>query len=134
MHVSQVSAGWVKNINSFLRIGQTYVARVLNFDERKGELNLSMRNLTDSLKAKRLQQWRHDKRAKALLKVAADRSGVPSEEVWVKVAEPLSAEYESLFKAFEYMSLEKKQVWTNGPEKWNDVLIEWAETRIEVAQ
>ncbi|MBR9707326.1 MAG: S1 RNA-binding domain-containing protein [Candidatus Diapherotrites archaeon] len=131
MHVSQVSSGWVKNINSFLRIGQTYVARVLNFDASKIELNLSMRNLTDSLKAKRLQQWRHDKRAKALLNVAADRIGVTPEEVWTKVAEPLLEEYESLYKAFEFMSLEKKPL-LKLPKKWNDVLLELAANSIEV--
>ena len=45
IHISEISHGYVKDINDFLKIGETIYVEVLEVDEISAQLKLSIKNL-----------------------------------------------------------------------------------------
>jgi len=46
IHISEISHGYVKNINDFLNIGDTIYVEILDVDEKSNHLKLSIKNIT----------------------------------------------------------------------------------------
>ncbi len=45
IHISEISHGYVKNINDFVKIGDIIFAEILDVDEEIGHLKLSIKNI-----------------------------------------------------------------------------------------
>lgn len=45
IHISEISDGFVKNINDFLKVGDVVYARIIGVDEENYHLNLSIKNV-----------------------------------------------------------------------------------------
>lgn len=45
IHISEISHGFVKNINDFVKIGDLILVEVLDVDEELGHLKLSIKNI-----------------------------------------------------------------------------------------
>ena len=45
IHISEISHGFVKNINDFVKIGDIISAEILDVDEELGHLKLSIKNI-----------------------------------------------------------------------------------------
>ena len=45
IHISEISHGFVKNINDYLKIGEVIYVEVLDVDEELGHLKLSIKNI-----------------------------------------------------------------------------------------
>ncbi len=62
IHISEVSHGYVKNINDFVKIGDIIFAEILEVDEEMGQLKLSIKNINFKQKKfyrkKRLKETR----------------------------------------------------------------------------
>ncbi len=56
IHISEISDDFVKNINSYVRVGETIKAKVLSIDEESYHLKLSIKNINYKVvKKKRLK-------------------------------------------------------------------------------
>lgn len=45
IHISEISYGYVKNINDFVKIGDKIYAQVIDIDQKNGKLKLSIKNI-----------------------------------------------------------------------------------------
>ncbi len=45
IHISEISHGFVKNINDYVKIGETINVEILDIDEEQGQLKLSIKNI-----------------------------------------------------------------------------------------
>lgn len=45
IHISEISHGFVKNINDYVKIGQTIYVEILDVDEELSQLRLSIKNI-----------------------------------------------------------------------------------------
>ena len=52
IHISEISHGFVKNINDFVKIGDIIFVKVLGSDEDLGQLKLSIKNVDYKMKSK----------------------------------------------------------------------------------
>ncbi|KKK83062.1 hypothetical protein LCGC14_2797170, partial [marine sediment metagenome] len=59
IHISEISSRWIKNIRSFVRIGQRLVLRVLRVDKEKGHIDLSLRRVNSAQKDIRMKEWKY---------------------------------------------------------------------------
>ena len=46
IHISEISHGYVKSINNFIKVGEVISAEILEVDEELGHLRLSIKNIS----------------------------------------------------------------------------------------
>lgn len=52
IHISEITDGFVKNINDYVNIGEVIYCKILDIDDESGHLKLSVRNSHENLKKK----------------------------------------------------------------------------------
>ncbi|AEH06513.1 Translation initiation factor 2 subunit alpha [Methanothermococcus okinawensis IH1] len=134
VHISEVSSGWVKNIRDFVKKGQRVVAKVMRVNKRKGQIDLSLKRVTDQQRKAKVQEWKRLQRAEKLLEFAGAKLGKSLEESWEEVGHPLEEEFGELYEALEYIIIEGKDVLTELgiSEEWANALYEVAKENIEL--
>jgi translation initiation factor 2 subunit 1 len=104
IHIAQISSGWVKHLRDHVREGQKIVCKVLNVDERRGHIDLSLKEVKDSQKRQKIKEWKNEKKAKKWLTLALaapdSKRGLSPEELEAVETTLLDA-YGSLYDAFE---------------------------------
>jgi translation initiation factor 2 subunit 1 len=133
LHISEVSSSWIRNIRDFVREGQKVVLKVLRVDIEKGHIDLSLRRVTKREKIEKIMSWKKERKAEALLRSVAEKTGLPLEEVYEKAGTPMEKEY-GLYEGFERALREGVEVLTKigVPEELATVLEEVAKERIHV--
>lgn len=103
LHISEVAAGWVKNIHEFISEGQQYVVKVTRIDSHKNQVDVSIRRVSDNEKKKKLEFIQREKRVENLLQVALKgaRTKLKWEEVREKIEEVYEDPYDVLVEAVE---------------------------------
>ena len=59
IHISEISYGYVKNINDFMNVGDSIYAEVLNIDDSNRQIKLSIKDIDykkDGIKLKRMSE------------------------------------------------------------------------------
>ncbi|MCX6804261.1 MAG: S1 RNA-binding domain-containing protein [Candidatus Diapherotrites archaeon] len=105
VHISNVSSSWVKNIRNFVKMNQVRVAKVLNVDILKKQIDLSFAGVNPMRERQVLNQYKQINREEKLIEILARETKKPFDEVWTAVAEPLTTEFGSLYEAFEKIAL-----------------------------
>jgi translation initiation factor 2 subunit 1 len=129
IHISEVSAGWVKNIRDYVRENQKIVARVLRVNPKKGHVDVSMKRIREDQRTRKIQHWKIEQKAEKLLEFAAKSLEKDLDTAYKEVGYAMIDEFGDLYGAFEISAEEGK-----------DSLIErgmdenWAEAITEVAK
>jgi translation initiation factor 2 subunit 1 len=133
LHVSEISSSWIRNIRDFVREGQKVVLKVLRVDMEKGHIDLSLRRVTKRERIEKIMVWKKERKAEALLRGVAEKTGVPVEELYEKVGAPLENEY-GLYDAFEKAVKEGSEFLTKlgVSEEIAKVFVEEAQERIHI--
>lgn len=105
VHISNVSSSWVKNIRNFVKPNQVRVAKVLNVDIAKKQIDLSFAGVSPQRDRQKINEFRQYNREEKLIELLAKQTNKKFDDVWKEVAEPLNAEYGSLLDAFEKIAL-----------------------------
>ena len=119
VHISNVSSSWVKNIRNFVKMNQVRVAKVLNVDTVKGQIDLSFAGVNPMRERQVLTQFKQINREEKLIEILARETKKPFNDVWAAVVEPLTQEHGSLYEAFEKIAL--------GYDPSNVLAKEWVE-------
>lgn len=75
IHIAEVSTGWVRHLRDHVREGQKIVCKVLYVDERRRQIDLSLKEVKDGAKRKKITEWKNEKRAKKWLNLALAETG-----------------------------------------------------------
>lgn len=105
VHISNVSSSWVKNIRNFVKMNSVRVAKVLNVDLDKKQIDLAFAGINPMRERQVLTQFKQINREEKLIEILSKQTKKPFDEVWASVVEPLTAEHGSLFEAFEKIAL-----------------------------
>ncbi len=133
LHISEVSSSWIRNIRDFVREGQKVVLKVLRVDVEKGHIDLSLRRVTKRERIEKIMSWKRERKAEALLRSVAEKTGLSFEEVYEKVGALMEKEY-GLYEGFEKVLREGVEVLTKKgvTEELANVIAEVAKERIRV--
>jgi translation initiation factor 2 subunit 1 len=133
LHISEVSSSWIRNIRDFVREGQKVVLKVLRVDAEKGHIDLSLRRVTKREKIEKILSWKKERKAEALLRSVAEKTGLSLEEVYEKAGTLIEKEY-GLYEGFEEASKGGVEVLTKigVPEALAIAFTEVAKERIRV--
>ena len=105
LHISEVAPRWIKNIHEFLHEGQNLVCKVHRLTPEKGQVDISLKRVSESEKKRKVKVVRFEKRANKLFEVAA-KSSKSSEQDVQKAKEALEAEFGTVMDAFEALGEE----------------------------
>jgi translation initiation factor 2 subunit 1 len=133
MHVSEISSSWIRNIHDFVREGQKVVLKVLRVEMEKGHIDLSLRRVTKRERIEKMMSWKKERKAEALLRDVAEKTGLSVDEVYKRAGEPIEKEY-GLYEIFEKAAKEGAEVLTKigVPEELASAFAEVAKERIRV--
>ena len=129
IHISEVSAGWVKNIRDYVRENQKIVARVLRVNPKKGHVDVSMKRIREDQRTRKIQQWKIEQKAEKLLEFAAKSINKDLNMAYEEVGYGMMDEFGDLYGAFEISAEEGKD---SLIERGMDA--EWAAAITEVAK
>lgn len=103
LHISEVAPRWIKNIHEFLHEGQGLVAKVHNVIPEKGQVDISLKRVSDSERKLKLEAVRHGKRAEKLFEVAKKQAKSTTDEA-IGARKQIEAKFGDLLTAFENIS------------------------------
>ena len=133
LHISEISSSWIRNIRNFVREGQKVVLKVLRVNTEKGHIDLSLRRVTKREKIEKIMSWKKERKAEALLRSVAERTGLSPDEVYEKAGALIEKEY-GLYEGFEKVVKEDTDVLKKigVPAKLATVIAEVAKERIHI--
>jgi translation initiation factor 2 subunit 1 len=111
LHVSEISSSWIRNIRDFVRENQKVVLKVLRVDHEKGHIDLSLRRVTKRERIEKIMVWKKERKADALIRGVAEKTGLTLEEVTQKTVPVVTQKYD-LYEAFEKAAIEGAEVLT----------------------
>jgi translation initiation factor 2 subunit 1 len=133
LHISEISSSWIRNIRDFVREGQKIVLKVLRVDVEKAHVDVSLRRVTKRERIEKIMFWKKERKAEALLRSVAEKTGLSLESIYEKIGEPMEKEY-GLYEGFEKAAKEGTEALTKIgiPKELASVLVEVAQERIHV--
>lgn len=100
IHVSEISGKWVRDIKKFVKIGKQYVAKVVEVDEKKGHITLSLKRLSKRNKDQKLQDFKNEGRSEKMIEALAKRMKITPQEAYEKIGADLQEKFGDVFTAF----------------------------------
>jgi translation initiation factor 2 subunit 1 len=133
LHISEISSSWIRNIRDFVREGQKVVLKVLRVDIEKRHIDLSLRRVTKREKIEKMMVYKKDRKAEALLRSVAEKTGMTPEEAYEKAGATVEKEF-GLYEGFERAVKEGPEVLTKVgvPEELANAFAEVGKERINV--
>lgn len=101
VHISELSRTWVRNIRSHIREGQRAVSKILRVDDARGEIDMSIRRVSEPQKRMKLNEFKQENRARGLVAVACENIDVPSDDIEKILLGKFGSIYEGLISARE---------------------------------
>jgi len=99
LHVSEISTGWVKNIERVAKVQQKLVLKVIRANKLRREIDLSLRQVTNEERRAKVIEWKREERAMAIINAVKNKLGLSDEQTKLLVAkleEGFGALYSSL--------------------------------------
>ena len=101
IHISEVSPGRIRNIRDFVKEGKKIVCKVLRINREKGYIDLSLRRVNESEKRRKIDEIKRQQNAEKIIEVAAEKSGMKTEQLYNEIAGKAMKVYPSLYQFFE---------------------------------
>jgi translation initiation factor 2 subunit 1 len=98
LHNSEVTTGWVRHIERFVKEDTKIVLKVIRIDRQRNEVDLSLRQVTSEEHKEKLIQVKREAKAKGVLDIVKKELGLPSD---LETREKLADEFGSLYDALE---------------------------------
>lgn len=102
LHVSEISTGWVRNIDRVAKVSQKLVLKVIRINRARREIDLSLRQVTNEERRARVIEWKREERAVAIVdavKKKLDLDDAETKSLKDKLEERFGTLYEALNSA-----------------------------------
>jgi translation initiation factor 2 subunit 1 len=100
LHISEISTGWVRNIERVAKVGQKLVLKVVRAEKSRREVDLSLRQVTNEERRNKLIEWKQKEKAITILSMVKKKLGLDDRQ-FSDVIVKLQDEYGSLYEALE---------------------------------
>jgi len=133
LHISEISSARIRNVRDYVRENQKMVLKVLRVEVEKGHIDLSLRRVTKRERIEKIKSWKKDRKGEALLHAVAEKSGLPTHEVYQKVGAIFEEKY-GLYEGFEKVVKDGAEVLAKIgiPEDLAKIIVQVAEERIRI--
>jgi translation initiation factor 2 subunit 1 len=101
LHISEISSRWVRHIRNHVKERQKAVLQVQRVDPTKGQIDLSLRRVTQDEKRKKLEEWKKHRKAETLITAASTKLKVEVDDFYKKSGTKIVEHYGSLYEGLE---------------------------------
>lgn len=131
LHVSEISTGWVRNIERVAKPQQKLVLKVIRANRQRQEIDLSLRQVTNEERRAKVIEWKREERAVAIIGVVQKKLGL-DDATLSGYRSKLEEEFGTLYAALEAASKngEKGLEAANLPQAVLKATVEVAEEKI----
>ncbi len=107
LHVSEVAPRWIKNIHEFISEGQRYVVKVHHVDRQKGQVDVSIKRVSEEEKKRKLELLQNEKRGAKLLEFALKDAKTGDDAA--AVTKEIEAHYDDVYTCFKEASFKGEE-------------------------
>ncbi len=100
LHVSEISTGWVRNIDRVAKVQQKLVLKVIRADRSRKEIDLSLRQVTNEERRAKVIQWKRDERAHAIMNIVKKKANLTDAQL-TDYIKRLESQFGTLYEALE---------------------------------
>jgi translation initiation factor 2 subunit 1 len=131
LHVSEISTGWVRNIDRVAKVSQKLILKVIRVNKLRREIDLSLRQVTNEERRAKVIEWKREERAIAIIDAVKNKLGLDDAHA-KELRRKLEEEFGTLYTALETAARKgEKGLATAGlPEKEVKVVAEIAAEKI----
>lgn len=109
IHVSEVARKWVRDIRNFVKLGQISVALVMNVEENKNFISLSLKRVSKKEAERKMLEFRREEKAEKMLELFAKEAGISLDEAYERVGFKLFEGFGEMYAGF-LTALEKPEL------------------------
>lgn len=99
VHISELSRTWVRKISAHIKVGQRVVARVLRVNPRLGQVDMSVKRVTESQKRAKMTELKQHQKAQSIFRVFAEQNKLDPNMLLEEIGNPLTMEYGTLYNS-----------------------------------
>lgn len=103
LHISEISTGWVRNIERVAKPDQKLVLKVIRAERSRREVDLSLRQVTNEEKRNKLIEWKQHERAITIMSMVEKKLTLDDSQ-FNEISARMEKEYGSLYEALEAAS------------------------------
>src|ERR1700730_17706883 len=100
LHISEISTGWVRNIERVARVGQKMVLKVVRAEKSRREVDLSLRQVTNEERRNKLIEWKQKEKAISILTMVKKKLEIENTQ-FSEIVMKLQEKHGSLYEALE---------------------------------
>jgi translation initiation factor 2 subunit 1 len=100
LHISEISTGWVRNIERVAKVGQKLVLKVVRAEKSRREVDLSLRQVTNEERRNKLIEWKQKEKATTILSMVKKKLGMDDRQ-YAELLTKLQEEYGTIYEALE---------------------------------
>src|SRR5216684_2201954 len=100
LHISEISTGWVRNIDRVAKVGQKLVLKVVRAEKSRREVDLSLRQVTNEERRNKLIEWKQKEKVMTILSMVKKKLGMDDKQ-FSDIANKLQTQYGTLYEALE---------------------------------
>ncbi len=99
LHISEIAPGWIRSINRFVKDGEKKVLLVKKVNLKRGDIDLSLKQISKDQKKQKLKQVKKFEKGKTLLQNVQEKAKLSDEEV-EKLEDIIFSKFDSVYDAF----------------------------------
>ena len=100
LHVSEISTGWVRNIDRVAKVSQKLILKVIRINKARREIDLSLRQVTNEERRAKVIEWKREERALAIIDAVKKKLGLDDARER-GIRQKLEEEFGTLYAALE---------------------------------
>jgi len=99
LHISEIAPGWIRSISRFVRDGEKKVLLVKKVNSKRGDIDLSLKQISKDQKKQKLKEVKKFEKGKTLLQNVQDKGKLSDEEI-EKLEDSIFSKFDSVYDAF----------------------------------
>ncbi len=99
LHTQEIAPGWIKAINRYVKKGEKKVLRVKKINPGRGDIDLSLKQITNDQRKKKLREIKRYEKGQTLLANVAERASLTDDQV-VELENRLYKRFDTIYDAF----------------------------------
>ena len=99
LHISEIAPGWIRSVNRFVKDGEKKVLLVKKINAQRGDIDLSLKQVSKDQKKEKLKEVKKFKKGKTLLQNVQEKAKLTNEEI-EKLEDSIYSKFDSVYDAF----------------------------------